>query len=110
MKLPNAESAIVERTKIVDYLLNPAHRYGAAKVRFFTQFGFRLEEWEVLAVALREQGQQNEVSKVRQTGFGPRFEVDGELFAPDGRRPMVRTVWQMDSGQTAPRLITAHPL
>lgn len=110
MKLPNADLLVVERAKIVDYLLNPAHRHGASKARFFAQFGFRVEEWEVLAIALREHGRQNEVSKARETGFGPRYEVDGELAALDGRRPRIRTVWQMDAGQLAPRLITAYPL
>ena len=57
MKLPNADKAVVEREKIVDYLLNPGHRYGASKARFFAQFGFRPESWEVLAAALRAQGQ-----------------------------------------------------
>jgi hypothetical protein len=110
MKLPNADAALVEQAKIIDYLLNPVHRYGASKARFFAQFGFRAEEWEVLALALREHGRQNEVRSVRETGFGPRYEVEGELAAPDGRRPRVCTVWQLDVGQTAPRLITTYPL
>jgi hypothetical protein len=29
IKLPNAQRAVVEQEKIVDYLLNLAHRYGA---------------------------------------------------------------------------------
>lgn len=110
MKLPNAPQARVEREKITDYLLNPAHRYGASKARFFTSFGFRAEAWELLAAALREHGQQHEVRKVKETGFGPRYEVEREMAAPDGRRPCVRTVWQVDEGQIAPRLITAYPL
>ncbi len=109
MKLPDSELAVVEEAKIVDYLLNSAHRYGASKARFFAQFGFRREEWQVLAVALRAHGQQNDVVKARETGFGPRYEVEGELEAPDGRRPRIWTVWQVDSGRTAPRLITAYP-
>ncbi|HEU0011300.1 MAG TPA: hypothetical protein VFT34_15890 [Verrucomicrobiae bacterium] len=96
--------------KIADYLLNSAHRFGASKARFFAQFGFRLEAWELLAEALREQGQRHDVSRTRETGFGPRYEVEGELAAPDGRRPRVRTVWQVDQGEIAPRLITAYPL
>jgi hypothetical protein len=63
-----------------------------------------------LAAALGERGRQNEVTKVRETGFGPRYEVEGELTTPDGRRSRVRTVWQLDDGQIAPRLITAYPL
>lgn len=107
MKLPNAHLALVEESKITGYLLNPRHRYGAAKAAFFAGFGFEVEAWEVLAGALREHGQQNEVSDVKETGFGPRYVVDGDLRIPDGRRPRVRTVWQVDRGRIAPRLITA---
>ncbi len=75
---------------------------GASKERFFVTFGFRIEEWERLADALREHG--------RKSGFGPRYEVEGELSTPDGRRPRVRTVGQLDEGEVAPQLITTYPL
>ncbi|HAB19909.1 MAG TPA: hypothetical protein DCE44_26190, partial [Verrucomicrobiales bacterium] len=94
MRLPNAELAKVEREKITDYLLNPEHRYGASKARFFAAFGFRQDAWEVPASALREHGQRNEVARTKRTPFGPRYEVDGILRTPDGRAPRVRTVWQ----------------
>ncbi len=110
VKLPNAEDAIVEREKITDYLLNPAHRYGASKSAFFQEFGFSLDEWEQLADALQEHGQTFEVTKTKDTPFGPRYEIDGELTTPTGQSPRIRTVWQFDHGQTAPRFITAHPL
>lgn len=110
MNLPNAHLAVVEREKIVDYLLNPAHRHGASKARFFASFGYRAPAWEALADVLRTHGQRHRVSKVRETGFGPRYEVEGEIAAPDGRRPRVRTVWQVDEGEIAPRLLTAYPL
>ena len=110
MKLPNAEAAVVERAKIEGYLLNVAHRFGASKARFFTHFGFRREAWEQLAQALLEHGQKHELKRTRKTGFGPRYEVEGKLNCPNGRRPLVRSVWQMDAGEIAPRLITAYPL
>ena len=110
MKLPNAENALVEREKIADYLLNLAHLYGASKARFFMEFGFRTDDWQILAQALREHGQRHDVRRVRRTPFGPRYEVEGELITPDGRNPSIRTVWQFDQGQIAPRLITAYPL
>ena len=110
MKLPNAEKLVIEREKIVDYLLNRAHRFGGSKARFFGRFGFEPERWQRLAEALRIHGQTYEVKRVRETGFGPRFEVEGALGAPDGRSPRVRSVWQQDQGAVAPRLITAYPL
>ena len=110
MKLPNADKAVVEREKILDYLLNPLHRYGASKARFFAGFGFQAEKWEQLAQALRHHGRTHEVKRAQETGFGPRYQVEGKLDAPDGRSPRVRSVWQMDEGEVAPRLITAYPL
>ena len=109
MTLPNAHLALVERGKILDYLLNREHRYGASKAQFFSAFGFTPASWEILAEALREHARQHEVSRIRETVFGLRYEVDGELNAPDGRTPHVRTVWQLDHGEVAPRLITAYP-
>jgi hypothetical protein len=110
MKLPRADTALVEREKIVDYLLNAAHRYGASKARFFCEFGFRVEQWEHLAEALREHARAHDVVRERETGFGPRYVVEGELRTPGGRCPRVRTVWQFDKGAVAPRLISAYPL
>lgn len=110
MKLPNADKAIVEREKILDYLLNSAHPHGASKAQFFKMFGFRAEKWEQLAQALRIYGKTHEVKRTRETGFGPRYEVEGKLDAPDGRSPRIRSVWQLDHGAVAPRLITAYPL
>jgi len=110
VKLPNADQALVEREKVVEYLLNPGHRYGASKARFFGAFGFRDEEWETLAGALCDHGRDHDVTKEHETGFDPRYEVEGTLRAPDGRRPLVRTVWQLDHGAVGPRLITAYPL
>jgi hypothetical protein len=110
MKLPNPDHLVVEREKITDYLLNPVHRFGASKARFFTHFGFRVEAWEQLTQALREHGRNHDVTKTRETGFGPRYEVEGRLNCPNGRHPRVRTVWQLDVGAVAPRLLTAYPL
>ena len=110
MKLPNADQAVVEQEKIVEYLLNLQHRFGGSKARFFGQFGFSPEEWVVLADALREDGRRSEVSKGKETGFGPHYKVEGGSLCPDGRCPRVRTVWQMDKGQITPRLITAYPV
>lgn len=92
MKLPNVDKAIIRREKIVDYLLSPTHRDGRGKGGFFASFGFTLAEWDKLAEALRRHAMDNEVSKVEATPFGARYTVEGELTAPDGRRPRVRAV------------------
>jgi hypothetical protein len=110
VKLPNAETALVEDLKLLGYLLNPKHPHGAHKARYLGRFGFSAKELEVARQALLEHGKSHEVARVSQTGFGPRYAVEGILKTPDGRNPYVRTVWQMDKGEVAPRLITAYPL
>lgn len=110
MRLPNSGSVRIEKQKIVEYLLSPTHRYGASKARFFAQFGFGLANWEALAAALRDHARKSHRVLRKDTPFGPRFEVDGVLETPSGERPKVRSVWQMDEGETSARLITAHPL
>jgi hypothetical protein len=46
MRLPNASKAIVERKKIVDYLLNPAHPDNGGKAQFFDKLKFHRKEWK----------------------------------------------------------------
>jgi hypothetical protein len=105
--LPGRERLLVEREKIVDYLLNPDHRYGASKARFFGAFGFRREDWEVLRDALCEHGRRWEVAIMTETGFGPRY---ARRIGDTGwSSPTYLHRWQLDADQTAPRLITAYP-
>lgn len=110
MNLPNAENARIDHEKIEEYLLNLTHRFGGPKAAFFLRFGFKPNEWTLLAAALRQHGQTHSVASMTDTGFGPRFAVEGPLECPDGRKPLIRTVWQLDHGDIAPRLITAYPL
>jgi hypothetical protein len=110
MKLPRASDAIVDRGKVVSYLLNLQHPYGASKARYFTSFGFSSERWEEMAQALRQHAQDHEVREMNETEFGTRYQIDGQLIGPNRLTLNLRTVWQWDKGQLAPRLITAYPL
>jgi len=109
MRLPNADRLQVDREKITDYLLCASHPDGQAKAEFFTRFGFRPEQWEVFAEALRKHGGSYSIVKKVESPYGTRYAVDGPLASPDGRNPRVRSVWMHEPG-AGPRLITAYPL
>ena len=79
MKLPYAAKARVERRKIVEYLLSFSHPDGSSKAEFFSRFGFRVDEWQVLARALRKHGRENDVSVSVESAYGTRYSVDGRL-------------------------------
>jgi hypothetical protein len=110
MKLPNSENALFEDAKLDGYLLNAKHPHGAHKARYLGRFGFTAMDLDTARHALLEHGRSHDVVRVSQTGFGPRYVVESKLKTPDGRDPCIRTIWQMDDGEVAPRLITAYPL
>jgi hypothetical protein len=110
VNLPNSEAARVEKSKITDYLLAADHPEGASKAEFFSHFGFTLTSWETLASALAAHALAHPVSSLTQSKHGTKYRIDGPLICPDGRAPLIRTVWIIDTGADSPRLVTAHPL
>ncbi len=109
MKLSNADKAIVEREKIVDYLLNAAHPDNGGKADFFLALGFSRDDWSALAGALRRLAEATEAIKSMESPHGQKYILDGCLETPGGKAPLVRTIWIVDRGQAAPRLVTAYP-
>ena len=51
--LPNADAALINREKIIEYLLSESHPDGRAKAAFFAKYGFKVEQWEVMAASLQ---------------------------------------------------------
>ncbi|HKP73245.1 MAG TPA: hypothetical protein VJT82_09940 [Pyrinomonadaceae bacterium] len=109
MILPNAHRALVEREKIIKYLLNPAHPDNGGKAPFFIALGFQRKNWELFADALRQLALNGIVSDHMETVHGKKYIIDGAIETITGKRPVVRTVWIIDRGADVPRLITAYP-
>ena len=110
MNLSRAERVIVPQNKIENYLLHLGHPIGGDKARFFLRFGFLREDWMVLADALRRHARENEVASSISDPDGVTYLVEGSLGTPSGRKPRVRSVWLVETGELAPRFITAYPL
>jgi hypothetical protein len=108
MTIPNAANCVVELEKVRDYLLNLSHPAGKSKAVFFTAMGFRQQEGEVLAAALRQMVCRFPLTISMTSHHGQKYIVDGTLVTPIGQVPLVRTVWVIDSGADRPRLITAY--
>lgn len=108
MKLPNLETAVVEEAKITAYLLSEENSGG--KSAFFSAFGFTLVDWRQLSSALIEHASRHEVKHISQTKHGDKYIIEGAMQTPDGRSPQVRSVWIVDVGKEAPRLVTAYPM
>jgi filamentous hemagglutinin len=50
-----------------------------------------------------------DVVQAKNTAFGDKYELKCELRTPDKRNPCIVTVWIVEKGQEAPKLITAYP-
>jgi hypothetical protein len=110
MKIPNVDQVIVDRAKMVDYLLSDAHPVGRHKAVFFRRVGFTVERWEELADALRKHAAEHEIAREEASPFGRRLVVEGIMESPDGRTPRVRSVWFLRFGENVPRFVSAYPL
>jgi len=109
MKLPNPDKLVVEREKLADYLLNPAHPDNGGKAAFFEGLGFRRDQWETLARALRVLAGEAEVTQSMTSLHGQKYAVVGRIESPSGKPALVQTIWIVDEGQDVARLVTAHP-
>jgi hypothetical protein len=111
VKLQNPHLAIIDRRKIVEYLLNPGHPDNNGKAGFFEALGFSTDTADALIDELRALAVSGEVVKRVETVHGEKYVVDGLLSLHTQTSPawMVRTVWIIDNGRDAPRLVTVYP-
>ena len=60
--------------------------------------------------ALLEHASQNQSVRIEKSPFGKRYIVDGEFAAPNRKKPLVRAIWFIETGEDVPYLVTAYPL
>ncbi len=109
MKLPSAERALIEPTKVRGYLLSREHPVGRFKAAFFESLGYSAEAWQLLEGDLRAIAVAGEATPGDQTKYGQKYEVSGILTGPTGRPVPIVTAWIVRWGEDAPRFVTAFP-
>ena len=109
MKLPGAERAVVEASKVRDYLLSDSHPVGRFKAAFFAALGYSAANWEGLAADLRRHAMDNEASASEANEYGQKYEVRGNLLGPAGKTAAVVAVWIVRRDEDFPRFVTAFP-
>ena len=109
MKLPFAERAIVDASKVRDYLLSSGHPVGRFKARVFGAVGYNQRDWSRLQRDLLALAITMEVELTASDEHGRRFAGIGNLAAPNGSLLPVTTIWIIRSGEAEPRFVTAYP-
>lgn len=108
-KLPNADTAIIPRDKLVGYLLSTSHPVGRTKAAYFGALGFDESRPEEFESALREHVARSHVMEQETNEFGDKYVVEGKMDGPRGSASRVRTVWIILKSEDKPRLVTAYP-
>lgn len=109
MLLPNANNAEVPERKLVGYLLDYGHPQNKGKAAFYELVGYTKTNADELRTALLNHAQTNEVVKLISTEFGTRFVIEGQMFCPNSRQYLIRSVWFIENDQVIPKLVTAYP-
>jgi hypothetical protein len=109
MELPSRPLAYVPEAKITRYLLDLDHPKGKGNAGAFRGRGYDDNNVEVFIQDLIALAHTASVINVIPSPHGMKYVVDGEIYTPDGRPMNVHTIWMIDTGQDAPRLISAYP-
>ena len=109
VKLPFAEHAIVDESKLRDYLLSPVHPVGRFKSLFFADLGYQRDQWRLLKRDLQRHACEEDAVPGKPSSFGSKFEIRGKLVGPNRRSATIVSIWIVKDGEMAPRFITAYP-
>lgn len=109
MKLPNRHLAYVPEAKITRYLLNVNHPDGWGKAQEFRKRGYNESNVDTLSRDLIAVAQGQLVSEVVPTQYGLKYVIYGMIQPPVEGNLLVLSVWMIDYGEDAPRLVTAYP-
>ena len=107
--LPNADEAVIAAEKLRDYLLNLGHPANGGKASFFLMLGYSRDDWVRLEEDLREQHLTQDALEVSGNAYGRKWTIEAELKGPEGTGRIL-SVWFAESGNPAPRFVTARPI
>ena len=108
MELPNRHLAHVPEAKITRYLLDLNHPYGWGKAQEFRKRGYNESNVDAMSRDLIAIVQSQPVTVIKENAYGLKYEMHGIIHPPIGGDLLVITVWMIDHGGNAPKLVTAY--
>ena len=109
--LPNYQKAVIPRSKLEDYALNPAHEDGKHKARLFKSIlGFERADWQKLEKVILDELPYHEALLSREDKWGKYYSVSLLIVGPNGKKAIVQTIWIMETGKDYPRFITPREI
>jgi hypothetical protein len=110
MKLPNAEQAIVEMSKLVGYCLSSTHFRGRNKARVFqSALGLTVDDAIELQETLKQAARDHHAVEGASDSHGIRYIIDFEMTR-NGRTATIRSSWIVPAEDASPRMLTCYVL
>jgi hypothetical protein len=107
-KLPNAERAVVDLSKLRDYSLNLEHEVGKHKARVFrAALGLTIDNAEWLRTEILRAAHDADAAPGPASPFGTKYVIDVVLIH-EGKSALVHTAWIIEHGTDFPRLTSCY--
>ncbi|HTJ29975.1 MAG TPA: hypothetical protein VL346_05725 [Acidobacteriaceae bacterium] len=111
MKLPNGEDAVVEISKLRDYVLSLIHPLGRHKARvFLSALDMSAADAEELRLALKVAAKSENAIAGAFDVYGARYIIDFVMHRANGREALVRSSWIVRRNEAFPRFVTCYLL
>ena len=109
-RLPYGDEAMLDIRKIEDYCLNPSHPRGRHKARVFREaLGLQRNDAAWLRGVLLEAARSDEAFPIAVDPWGTHWRLDATIRR-QGKSAVVRTIWIVRTGESAPRFVTCWVL
>ena len=106
MKLLDGNRAEISRQKLIGYCLNSNHSRGKHKAKVFASaLGITADNVDDLYHLIQAAAIEGEVIQQNTTEFGQQFKVDWMI--PNTNQIKLRTIWEINTTNSNPRLISA---
>jgi len=109
--LPNYQKAVIPRSKLEDYALNPAHKEGQHKARLFKSIlGFERADWQKLEKVILNELPYNEALLVGEGQWGKKYLVSLPIVGLNGNTAIVGTIWIIKPETDYPSFVTPRTI
>lgn len=108
--MPNAREAITPREKFINYSLNPDNPNAKGKAEAYEKgLGYTRENADGLISQVHDYViSYNKPYEVSQSEYGTKYKYRIPVTGPNGKTKNVIAVYQIDKGQSIPRMITNY--
>jgi hypothetical protein len=109
--LPNYQKAVIPRSKLEEYALNPAHKDGQHKAHLFkTILGFKKVDWQKLEKSILDELPYSEALPAGEGQWGKKYLVALLIVGLNGNVAIVETIWIIKPETDYPSFVTPRTI